>query len=307
VIHSAETPNGDNLLQQGFAPFIITSTQTSLFARLRIQLSRSEISRRRAMPDSLDLLHIHAPSSIVRVFHVPEPGIAGWGSILTPSLAYTFWNWVDPSLRICDPRLLFSSSLHGYSLRSLISRCEHREPLLVLIKCDANSVFGAIVYAGHEQMAVSTPPARDRQGFFSESPLTHPGQVSTSSPTLLSARLQMRELDARTSLFRLAPTPKLFAHKRAIPGASDDDDDEAAELALTEIQDAFGLADPHKHASDTEPIGVASTSDALASSPIEEIKVRLVYSDENQIFVDLFLRLDRRSTGGCPVRHSLCI
>eukprot|EP00026_Physarum_polycephalum_P004789 Phypoly_transcript_04813.p1 GENE.Phypoly_transcript_04813~~Phypoly_transcript_04813.p1 ORF type:complete len:535 (+),score=80.26 Phypoly_transcript_04813:413-2017(+) len=52
------------------------------------------------------------------------------------------WTWLPPALRIRDPHLEFTSSEHGFSLQYMLSKIEHFEKTLFVIRSTENRVFG---------------------------------------------------------------------------------------------------------------------------------------------------------------------
>ncbi|KYQ94360.1 RabGAP/TBC domain-containing protein [Tieghemostelium lacteum] len=92
----------------------------------------------------------------IKLHDHPEPSIPIYykPKVLTPSkiiedesIYEVIWNWLPHRLCICDPRIIFSTNTHGFSLSQVYEICKGHYPVMVFIKSRTN-VFG--FFSGEE-------------------------------------------------------------------------------------------------------------------------------------------------------------
>jgi len=80
------------------------------------------------------------------VFYKPQ--LQQPSAILTEDLINVLWSFLPSRYRIQDPVKLYASDKHGFSLRTLLSRVDGKDPpTLLVIKSDKDAVFGAFISA----------------------------------------------------------------------------------------------------------------------------------------------------------------
>jgi len=80
------------------------------------------------------------------IFYTPQ--LQQPSAILTEELISVLWSFLPSRYRIQDPIKLYASDKHGFSLRTLYSRVEEKEPpTLLVIKSAKDDIFGAFISA----------------------------------------------------------------------------------------------------------------------------------------------------------------
>lgn len=64
-------------------------------------------------------------------------------TIVTPKQLQALWHWIPTRFSIYQPKLVFTSEEHGFSINTFYQRCEYCEPTILLIKTMENEIFGA--------------------------------------------------------------------------------------------------------------------------------------------------------------------
>ncbi|XP_033119529.1 GTPase-activating protein skywalker-like [Anneissia japonica] len=72
-------------------------------------------------------------------------------AIINQTQLQVLWRWLPNRIALLTPKLVFSTSEHGYSLMSLFNQCEDKEPLLLLVKTIKREVFGAYLSTNLEE------------------------------------------------------------------------------------------------------------------------------------------------------------
>lgn len=54
----------------------------------------------------------------------------------------TLWEWLPSVCKLLDPKLVFSSSKHGYSLSYMYKKCEEYvdDPMIILVRTENDCV-----------------------------------------------------------------------------------------------------------------------------------------------------------------------
>ncbi|XP_063967175.1 GTPase-activating protein skywalker-like [Lytechinus pictus] len=81
--------------------------------------------------------------------------------IITHQQLHTLWSWVPSRFSIYQPRLVFTTQEHGFSLTTFFTRCEYCEPTILLIKTSDQEIFGAYLSASW-----STRNDGDQKGIY---------------------------------------------------------------------------------------------------------------------------------------------
>jgi hypothetical protein len=61
-------------------------------------------------------------------------------SIVSNDQFATIWNWLPVRYKITEPKLLYSSPVHGFNLTTLLQNTKEREPILMIIKSKDQNV-----------------------------------------------------------------------------------------------------------------------------------------------------------------------
>ncbi|XP_071949530.1 GTPase-activating protein skywalker-like [Antedon mediterranea] len=72
-------------------------------------------------------------------------------NIISHSQLQGLWKWLPERIALLKPKLIFSTSEHGYSLISLYNQCQETEPLLLLVKSVKQEIFGAYLSTNLEE------------------------------------------------------------------------------------------------------------------------------------------------------------
>ena len=87
-----------------------------------------------------------------RVLNLSEPHFVYYrpkiiqSSMIIPDEEFEIiWSFLVDRYRILDPKLVYYSGNDGFSLKTVLNKCEGKKPTLVLIKTNKNAVFGAFV------------------------------------------------------------------------------------------------------------------------------------------------------------------
>lgn len=63
--------------------------------------------------------------------------------ILTLDIWQIIWKWLPARITLNNPKLVYTTSEHGTSLKTFYRYCDDYEPLLIIIKTTSNEIFGA--------------------------------------------------------------------------------------------------------------------------------------------------------------------
>ncbi|XP_072034372.1 LOW QUALITY PROTEIN: TBC1 domain family member 24-like [Amphiura filiformis] len=72
-------------------------------------------------------------------------------SIINSKQLQTLWKWLPDRIALYQPRLIFTSEEHGFSLNTFYLKCEQYEPTVLLVKTTNNEVFGAYLSVSWEE------------------------------------------------------------------------------------------------------------------------------------------------------------
>ncbi|XP_074657980.1 GTPase-activating protein skywalker-like isoform X1 [Tubulanus polymorphus] len=107
--------------------------------------------------ESLDLKVSKSASEINDVHSVCVPS----GSLLSHDQWQMLWQWVPTRMTVYQPTLLYTTQEHGTSIKTLYSRCEESEPIIIIIQTSNGEKFGAYL-----SMSLSCRRKRDKLSFF---------------------------------------------------------------------------------------------------------------------------------------------
>ena len=93
------------------------------------------------------------PHARETMFHSPAFPAGQLSEMMDDTQLSALWCWLEAEERICNPRLLYASSAHGYLLKTLIERVTTSDPhtphgpTVTLVKASTGAVFGVYLTA----------------------------------------------------------------------------------------------------------------------------------------------------------------
>ena len=185
-----QTPG--ELLEVGFGIYL---SRTSHMEKIKTHLHENQSTLLLNPPNSRsNTTHFHLPRFSKEHDHVSE--------IMGLKELYEVWSWLPPNAAICDPVLLYSSSIHGYSYLTLWKKaCERSVG-------ETTGVFLLVHDAQNDQVI----------GLYLNRPLPNPPEwrtkgagamvsLYTGASSSSSATTSPLPLDPQSFLFTLRPQP----------------------------------------------------------------------------------------------------
>lgn len=147
--------------------------------------------------------------------HVPRLRSGQTSEILSHDQFCAIWCWIDDMLKVTDPELLYASSIHGYSLATLLERCTTNDPhvphgpTVTVVKSTTGAIFG--IYLSNSWVQDSDATRLKHASHLAREKMN---QIETKIENeLLQSRLH--HADGRSFVFMLAPHSRCFRQPQA--------------------------------------------------------------------------------------------